>query len=572
MLENAILGDTLVEMFLMRVQATPKKEAFRVKERMQWRSKTWKEVESAVCQTAGFLYSKGLRFGDRMGFLSHTRADVFIVELAAQSLGATVVPIYASNISEDILHILRESRAKVLVVEGLSQFRKVQSLLPELPELRSLMSVEKISAPECENLSLAKDDPSFSSEEWRKTWQEICQKVTSGTLAALMFTSGTTGLPKAVPLTHRNFVEVLKNISLTLDIDSNDVSLLFLPVAHIMGRIEQLLSIHVGLVNAYAGGIHSLKSDFLEVQPTVLLAVPRVFEKLYENILIQKSASWMNEILDWGAKKSSLLNSFVAVQIRDRVRRGFGGRLRFALVGGAPLRQDVFDFFNTCEVSLLQGYGLTETAGPISVNRPKQNKGGSVGKPLADIEIKISEEGEIFCRAPQISSTYLIDGWFHTGDVGFLDSDGYLHITDRKKDIIVTSNGKNIAPLKLEAALLSTPLFQSAIVVGHGKPFVSVLLVLEQERARQMASQHRIPFDDFAELIQNPIFLAYVQNEIDLINQKLAPHEVIKKFSILDQALSVESGELTPTYKIRRQYCEKKYREMIDNLYISGAL
>ncbi len=582
----------IAESFLNRVAVSTDKTAFLHKARGIWQTVTWKDYENEVYGIATALYQEQVRVGDAVAILAQTRPEWSYIDIAVMSLGAVTVPVYAASIAEDIFHILKDSRAKVLFVENRHQLEKIHSLQKNLPDLKLVVSLEPVGDAQCPKLSewtqkarvTAEADASFS----RETWIELIKKITPTTPATLMYTSGTTGTPKPVLLNHNNFQVVIRDTIEALELKETDSSLLFLPVAHIIGRIEQLIGIYLGWSFSYAENINTIRQNLSEMRPTVFLAVPRVFEKFYEAFCIKVSQFAIHEKIAFDlamkvAKKYSAtlqkglpVPTFLKLEYKwaeqlffGKIREYFGGRLRFAVSGGAPLSSEIAEFFHMCGILVLEGYGLTETTGPVTMNRPSEYRFGSVGKPLSWAQVKIESDGEVVVSGEGVSPSVVASSGakFSTGDIGQIDADGFLKITDRKKDLIITSGGKNIPPQRIEQAFKSDPIFSHVLVVGDGQKYLAAIFSMNIDESRRLAKENHIAFKEVEELATHPAFRKLVAKRVERINQQLASYEAIKRFELLMHQFTIEAGELTPTQKVRRKFCEKKYASLIAKLY-----
>jgi long-chain acyl-CoA synthetase len=415
----------------------------------------------------------------------------------------------------------------------------------------------------------------------------------------ICYTSGTTGTPKGVVLTHDNLMSVLEDCVQALGQSiscRNEVVLSFLPFSHILGRLESFAGHTFGWRQVFAESTDQLLVNMQEVQPTLLFTVPRIFEKAYDRVYAQLEESGavkkglFERALSAGKRVYSAQRSNRSPSILDLVElrsaqatlfksvtQSLGGRLRFAICGGATLSRDVAEFFYILGVKVLEGYGLSETFAPVTLNTPQRTKYGTVGSPLPEVELKIGDESEILVRSRKVFKEYykmksetdhaIHDGWFYTGDIGQIDAEGYLQITDRKKDLIITSSGKNIAPQKIETLALQDVYLRQFVVIGEGKPYLTALIILESDKIIQYAEEHQILFSEYSELIKNSRIVNLIQKSVDNVNQKLSRFESIKKFMILSKDFTVEGGELTPSLKVRRALLLRQYQAKVNQMY-----
>ncbi len=622
-----ITRKTITETFLERVKETPSAPGFQYKtgsgekgEAPQWKVLTFKEFYSE-CRLLSFgLMSLGIKKGDRVAILSNTRFEWSLSDMAILGAGAVTVPIYASNTSDDVAYIANHAEARILILEDLKQLQKVfekqakdpqafgflekivivdptavfaKSFATTYPEgLKKVVTLQALQ--ELGRREEAKDPALFDSH---------LKSASSNDLITICYTSGTTGVPKGVMLTHDNLMSVLEDCVKTLGPfvrPEKEVVLSFLPFSHIFGKVESLALYTFGWKAAYAESIDQLMVNMGEVRPTLVFAVPRVFEKAYNrlNTLIEGGSATKKMLFQWafrvgrdyyGAiwnKKSPSLSARLQYEAASRivfskVVQRFGGRLRFAACGGAPLSQAMGEFFQIAGIKILEGYGLTETCAPVTLNLPDDPRFGAVGRPLPEVSIKIAEDGEVLVKSRKVfkgyykmegeTQTVMADGWFHTGDIGHLDADGFLHITDRKKDLIVTSGGKNIAPQKIENIAKTKSLINQFVVHGDRRNYLTALVVLEQEQVVRYAKENQILFSGYNELVKNPKIITLVQKVVDEINAHLASYETVKKFVILPDEFTIEGGELTPSMKIRRNFIVKRYKAILDSMYTESA-
>ena len=581
-----------------RVQRSPLKTAYLSKHHGAWQSTSWEVFFDQVYRVAKIIQRYDLPKGARVAIVSQTRHEWVLVDHAILSCGLVSVPIYPSLAPDDVHFILKDAKCQLVVVENQLQSQKIQNIRSQLPELREILSIEESPSDDVVSLAPAWEADSLlglgplQNRPEVKTWMAKWSEIGENELASVVYTSGTAGVPKGACLTHKNFLSMMKGVTMALDLTDQDISLLFLPLAHIMGRIEHMVSLESGMVNAFVENLDRLMDNLGDIRPTIFLSVPRIFEKIYSGIqqrmahqgVAQKKLS---DAVVGAARMESLtlqkgwrvpwvlksLNRLSEPLFRSKIQSRFGGRLRFAVSGGAPLSTAIAEFFHSAGILILEGYGLTETTGPICVNRPRRYKFGTVGQVLEGSECRLGDDGEILFRGSLLARGYTDSsleflnpqGWYGTGDVGELDADGFLKITDRKKEMIVLSGGKNIAPLHVESFFQGDPLFAHVLVVGDGRSRLGALVTLNLKEARR---QH----DAVVDLAEDPILRDIVRKKILAINEQLAPFEHVRHFAILGRDFSVETGELTPSLKIRRKFCEQKYKNQIEDLYGKGSL
>lgn len=615
---------TISQTFLDRVKATPNKIGFQYKPTYseigpidKWKEVTFREFYNEARIVSFGLMGLGIKPGDKIAILSNTRFEWSLCDIAILGASAVTVPIYASNIADDVVYIAEHAEARILILEDSKQLQKILEKRAENPAC--LPGVEKIVVLEPSAMNLAarylegtKNVLTLQAlkELGRREEIKAPGRFDDNLSAAepkdrisICYTSGTTGVPKGVILSHDNFMSVLddtaKCLSPSMEPESETV-LSFLPFSHIFGKIESLAIYTFGWRQVFAENLDKLVANIAEVKPTLLIAVPRIFEKAYSRIQITVDAAgpaqkklfhWALEVgyryygAIWAGESPGLkkrLEYEVAKKlVLNKVAQRFGGRLRFAVCGGAPLPRPIGEFFQILGIQILEGYGLTETCAPVAVNTPQNVRFGTVGRPMPEVTIKIAEDGEILVKSRKVFSGYykmpeeteqvLRAGWFYTGDIGHLDADGFLHITDRKKDIIVTSGGKNIAPQKIENIAKSQKLLTHLVVHGDRRHYLTALVTLDRDQIIRFANENQILFSEYKELIKNPRILALVQKSIDEINKYLSSFETIKKFVILPNEFAVESGDLTPSLKIKRSYINRQYIRELDSMYNDPA-
>ncbi|HET7619302.1 MAG TPA: long-chain fatty acid--CoA ligase [Vicinamibacterales bacterium] len=546
------------------------------------------------------LRALGLERGDRVALLSESRPEWLIADLAIITTGAVTAPIYPTLPVSQVEYILRDSGARLAVVSDAVQLQKVQQVRHELPALEAVLSLDAgASGPSVLTVAdVAARGHARMIAEWgvAREYHDHARTIAPSDLATIIYTSGTTGEPKGVMLTHGNLASNVLGGQAALEVGDDDVALSFLPLSHSFERTVAYLYMAAGVTIVFAESMDSIARDLATVRPTVMTGVPRVYEKFQARILEKGRAlgTARRVLFDWAiragvararrelrgrrAGSAARMQSSLADRLVFRtIREGVGGRIRYLVSGSAPLRVDVGEFFAGIGLPILEGYGLTETAPILAVNPPEAPRVGTVGRAIAEVELRIAEDGEILARGPNIMLGYwnkpeetaevLRDGWLHTGDIGSLDADGYLTITDRKKDLLVTSGGKNVAPQPIEAVLKRSPLVAEAVLLGDRRRFVAALIVPDFPALERRLREIGRPADERDALVVRPDVVALYQEIVDALNAELAPFERIKKIALLPAQFSVPSGELTPTLKVRRGVIEERWREVIDALY-----
>lgn len=595
---------TICEAFQETVARHPDQTALMHKEAGSYRSRTYAALGEQVRDFALGLEQLGVGPGDRVALLSGNRPEWAITDLAVLSLGAVTTPVYPTLPETQVRYIVADSGATLIVVEDEKQWRKVAAVRDELPQLQRVVM---IAAPPSEAAGagvLAFADVTAmgrasqnAAAEFERRWRAV----SPDDLASIIYTSGTTGDPKGAMLTHANFMTNAISAARLIDIGPGDVFLSFLPLSHIFERLGgHYLPLMQGAAIAYAESVFTVQQNMLEVRPTLMMSVPRLYEAMQARILdtVAKAKPLKRRLFHWALRVGRSVVArqqegrpvgwllFLQRAVADRlvcrkIRERTGGRIRYFVSGGAALPRETAEFFAALGLTILEGYGLTETSPVIAVNRPGQVCFGTVGPPVPGVEVKIAPDGEILTRGPHVMRGYLNkpeataevidpDGWFHTGDVGEFDAHGHLRITDRKKDILVLANGKNVAPQPIEAALKASPYLQEVILFGDGKPTVTALVVPAFDRLRAFARERGLPQEP-AELARHPEVRKLIKAEIDRHSRHLADFERVRRFAVLDREFSIESGELTPTLKPKRRVIAEKYADLIAGLYRGGG-
>jgi len=549
------------------------------------------------------LSNLGIGSGDRVALLSGSRPEWVISDFAILTIGAITVPIYPTLPLEQVGYIFRDAGISVAIVEDEIQATKVRQLWPVLPNFRELIVFDAKqntsgSARELTFTELQSEGHRrlMSEKGLARKYKEFASSISSSQLATIIYTSGTTGEPKGVMLTHEAIVANLVDVDTMITVAEEDVALSFLPLSHAFERTVVYLYLFKGVSITFAECLDTIARDMKRVSPTLMTGPPRIYEKLYAKVFerISQATKSRQMIFNWamrvgqksvGIKLSGrklplylrLLNKLGDRLVFSTIRERTGGRLKFVVSGGAPLSTSVASFLFSVGIPILEGYGLTETAPVLTVNPENAPRLGTVGKALPSVELKIASDGEVLARGPNImqgylgraeeTTTVLKDGWFYTGDVGRLDSDGYLILTDRKKELLITANGKNVAPQPIEQKLKQNELVSEAMLIGDRRPFLAVLILPDFQALIAMLSESQ--HIDWQSLIER----ADVRRRFDVIvsnvNAELPPYEQIKRFALLPTELRVETGELTPTLKIKRRVVLEKWHHLIDELYSS---
>jgi long-chain acyl-CoA synthetase len=587
----------LIQVFQNRAQFFGSKKALFYKIRGEYTgSYSWQEWMKLVRETAMALHSLGIRKGDHVGILSENVPEWTFADLGILSLGAVNIPIYPTASLEDISYIIDHAGLKAIFVSTEEQFRKIEGFKPKfLPA--GIILFKPGGLTDIPTLETFRETGRCHDLAHPDLYGQCVNSVGPDDLATIIYTSGTTGAPKGVMLTHRNFIANYQGSFQRIQVDARDTVLSFLPLSHIFERLAgYYFQATNGASIAYAESFMTVADDIRKVRPTVVVAVPRFYEKTYARIQdeVQKAPAWKKRLFNWavrvGTKTSQMklrgrpvsiwlgFYSWVSKKVVfDKIKKAMGGRIRFFISGGAPLSKDLARFFYAAGIMILEGYGLTETSPVIAVNSLDDFKFGTVGKPIAGIRVKIAEDGEILTQGPCVMKGYYrhahetaecIKGdWLHTGDIGHFDDEGFLHITDRKKDIIVTAGGKNVSPQNIEGRILADPLFSQAIVLGDKRPYLCALLVPNKQEVLYYAEQHRLSDFSYEKLLEHSEVQAWVRERLEKRMEGLAGFETVRAFILLPHEFTLSSGEMTPTLKIKRRVVMKEHQKAIDQLY-----
>jgi len=593
--------DTLAKMFWNRVERGGDRPAQQAKRGAAWTTMTWKEVGQTVRELASGLLALGRKKGDAVGILSASRAEWVQADFAIFSIGGVTIPIYPSYPPDLIQYIVNDAGVRTLFVEDAGQLAKVLEVQGKMEGLEHIIVIQPAAGaapgPRVQTWDQLRQ---LGRDQAERVRGELDARIASGRsedVATIVYTSGTTGPPKGVVQTHGNHMSALESAAQTTHIAEGDVHLLFLPLAHSFARLESFIGIHRGLLTAFAENIDKLRDNLPEARPHFICSVPRVFEKVYAGVLAKADAGspLKRKIFHWavgvGKEVSRLKQARRSVPgglafkarlahalVFSKMHAALGGRLRFAVSGGAPLSREIAEFFHAAGILILEGYGLTETCPVLTNNREDRFKFGSVGLPLPSVEVKIAPDGEILGRGGNIAKGYfkkpdataevfLADGWFATGDIGRFDEDGFLFITDRKKDLIVTAGGMNIAPQNIENLLKGDPFISQVMVYGDRRPYPIALITLNPEELMKFAAAQGLPTVDPAALCAHPKVVARVAKIVEERNGELQSYAKVKKFTVLPSDFTVENGLLTPTLKVKRKVIREQYQAAIDQLY-----
>src|SRR6202140_4646110 len=543
------------------------------------------ELYRGVVGVARMLESWGIRKGDRVAILSENRPEWTITDFAALALGAVTVPIYSTQTADQTAFVLNNSGTRVIAVSTKSQLDKVLTIQRHTP-VEKIMVMDAVETPHAVHMQgLMLHGPTGAAPEFNAR----AQSVAPDDLATIIYTSGTTGTPKGAMLTHGNMASNIACSMEAFDFGKHgEVSVSFLPLSHVTARHVDFALLYRGVVLAYCPDIAQLAKALTEVQPAIFIGVPRVYEKIRRQVIVKTAGFPKSAVYRWALAvgRAHRAETLVGIQpatlawkIADRllfskVRGGMGGKAEEFISGGAPLGLELAEWFANIGIPIHEGYGLTETSPVVAVNTPAAHKLGTVGKPLANIEVRIADDGEVLARGPSIFNGYwnrpeetqaaFVDGWFKTGDIGYLDSEGFLSITDRKKDLIKTSGGKFIAPQPIENSLKVNPFIGTAVVFGDRRKFPAVLIAPHFPALEDWARENDVDFGSREELVANARVQALYEGIIEDLNQNLARFEKLKRVLVVPEELSAADGTLTHTFKVRRRGIEERYRTQID--------
>lgn len=594
------MSDTICQKFLETSRKQASRTAIMFKRGGRWHELSWQGYREVVESVAAGLQTLGVRRGDSVAIFSHTRFEWAVTDLAVLGLGGVVIPIYQSSTPDDIAYILKDSGAKILICESSAYLKKLHDVLENSPTVQTVICFDidkKDRGGEHAPLSL--DEVQKQGEAALKTsptlFELACQELSIEDLATIVYTSGTTGLPKGVMLTHTQILSQVGDSFPLLGATPRDRTLTFLPFAHVLGRIEIWGHALIGYTMAFAESIERLKDNLIDVKPTILMAVPRIFEKIYNGILAQAEISPLrSRVFHWAVSVGREISKYkiekqpvpmelaVRYQLARRlvfnaISERLGGQLRFSVCGGAPLSRPIAEFFHAAGILILEGYGMTETTAAVAVNTPFDYRFGTVGKAIGDVRFKIAADGEILVHSKKVMKGYhndsestaqvLEDGWLHTGDIGEISPEGYLRITDRKKDLIKTAGGKYVAPQRLEGLLKANRFISQVHIHGDQRKFVVALLTLNFDQLEKFATENEINWKDRESLIEHPKVKELARKAVADANSHLASFESIKNFAILPHDFTIESGELTHSLKIKRKVVDQNYADLIEQLY-----
>jgi len=603
---SATSAGTLLHLLQERASRTPTQEAATHKKFGKWTHVDWETILGDVRHLSAALVARGIQPGDRVAVFADSSLPWCVADMAICAARAITVPIYASNTPDEVKYVLQHSGSVMLFVDHdrstgkqPGRFTRARSVLKECPSVRLVITMEEEgTGAEVSVAKLIAEGTPLDQKDPRKFEERI------GTLrvddpCCFIYTSGTTGAPKGVMLTHGNLAFEAKALTTMQVLRADDAVMLFLPLAHSFAQDVKAAWVGLGYRMIFAQSTETLLADIGETSPTILPAVPRIFEKIYNAVvsggtakpgvagklfrwamrLFEESVEARQQGRSYDSLSLTLAKKLVFSKVKATLDQKLGGKMRLFVSGGAPLSRKIAYFFDMLGFEVLEGYGLTETSGGATVNPPGRYRIGTVGPPMPGCEIKIASDGEILIRGPNVMKGYYNapeatrevlepDGWFHSGDIGEIDPAGFVRITDRKKDIIVTAGGKNVAPQNIENSLKTFPLISQAMVHGDKRKYLSVLITVNEETARKMLQDSGItPPAAYADVAARPEIVAAVQKVIDTLNAHEPPYNQLKRFHVMDHDFTQESGDLTPTLKVKRKACTVRYQAILDGLY-----
>jgi long-chain acyl-CoA synthetase len=588
--------ETICQLFINTIKSYPKDALMLSKKEGRYKPISTEKFGDNVINLSLGLKTLGLNAGDKVIILSENRPEWTMTDVATLCLGGITVPIYTSLSPEQVKYIINDSDAKVVVCSNEELWDKVRAVKSELPLVSQFITFLPDAPEGVKTFDSVVELGKEKAKEEPDLFEQMAHMVKPSDVASIIYTSGTTGEPKGVMLTHSNFISNVTSVSGIIPITQEDTSLSFLPLSHSYERTVTFAMLYNGCTIGYVESMETVAENMLEVRPTIMGAVPRLFEKIYAKVMdnVLSSSPLKRKIFFWALKvgkdyglrnlekkpisgllrfKKKLAHKLVFSKIIEKT----GGRIKFFVTGAAPLSKDIAEFFYAMGIVVLEAYGLTETSPAATFNTFEELKFGTVGKPIPEVDVKIAEDGEILIRGPNVMKGYykkeeetkeVIQGeWFYSGDIGYLDEDGFLVITDRKKDIIVTAGGKNVAPQQIENLLKTNPYITMAVAIGDRRRFMSALIVPEFEKLEEYAKLNQISYTDLSDLVTKDQIVDFVLSEVDKSLQDLAAYEKVKRIALLERDFEIAKGEITPTLKVKRNIIEEKYKEKIESLY-----
>ncbi len=591
---------TVVHCLFGNADQTPEQTGYKLKRNGIWVEVSWKEAANIVLKVAYGLYSLGVKREEKVSIVAQTRFEWIMSDLGIMTLGAITIPIYPTLLPHNIEYIINHSDTVLVFAENKEQVDKLYRIKEKIPNVRKVVVFDWDDSFNDDWL-MKWDDLLKMGEEAQKKEPELYKKwldqISEEDVATIIYTSGTTGLPKGAMIIHRNIMANARDVGKILEHEEKEFTIGYLPVSHAYERINALGAVVHRLVYGIAESLDKVGENLRDIRPSLLPGVPRVYEKLYQRInqMIEESPPLKKKIFNWAKKvgeemlkyKEKGRNPPLSLRVKyavanklvfEKLREAVGGKLKFGITAAAPLSPEIIKFFQSLGIPLYEGYGMTECMAPATMNTPKENKIGTVGKPLPSAQIKIAEDGEILIKGPSVFIGYYKneeetrktlddEGWLHTGDLGELDEDGFLKITGRKKELIITAGGKNISPQEIENTFGQDPYITHIVPYGDQKKFLTAVISPNREELEKWAKEKGIKYSSFEELTKHPEVQKFYKELVDKYNKLLPSYETIKYFILADHEFSIETGEITPTLKVKKNVVISRYRDELEKLY-----
>lgn len=596
------MKDNLAQIFRKQAEKYTDRLAVEKHQQGKWQGWSWTEYYENARAVGLGLYSLGIRRGDRVALLSENRLEWLAADMGIIGIGACTVPIYVTLPSHEVAYILNNSDARVFIAENQAAVEKALSHCKDCLALEKIVVMETVGCDLGHPMLITFEQLQQMGRDLQGTENGLFERLTDAIqvddLLTFVYTSGTTGPPKGAMISHKNILAVFEGLDAVVPAYDTDETVPFLPLCHVFERVAgHFYGMRVGIRAHYTENFDTIVEDIAAKRPTIILAVPRVCEKIYTKIMaeVKKQPPWKQTMFAWakevGARVSLLKEQKQPLPLGLKIQFAIayplvfkklsdklGGRVRWMTAAGAPLARDIADFFNAAGIFVIEGYGMTETTAPVSLNTITDYRFGTTGKPLPCNQIKIAPDGEILIKgdnvivgywkmSEQTKEAFTEDGWLMSGDIGIIDRDGFLSITDRKKDLIITAGGKNIAPQNIEGMFKANPLFENVVVIGDRQKYLTALFTLNRDEMTRLATAASIPHRDPVELYGSQPFLALVDKMVENVNNQLARVETIKHYRILPNPFSTETGELTPSLKVKRKVVNEKYMDIIGSMY-----
>jgi long-chain acyl-CoA synthetase len=592
---------SITHMLLDSIEKFPDKDALRFRRAGTLRHYTYREFGELIQALTHGLAAMGLKAGDKIAILSNNRPEWTIADFAGLSLRCVIVPIYQTLPPNQIAYILKDSETRAIFVEDETQYEKIVQIRKKAPKLKFVCSFQEIGGAEGQVHSFDQLIAMGKEHQGRHPsfFQESIDKIEPKEICSMVYTSGTTGDPKGVMLHHHGFITDIINADAVLNIIADDVFLSFLPLSHLYERVAgHWTPMYKGATIHYSQSIDTVIDDIAEAKPSVIVSVPRLYEKIAARVQeqVEHGSAMKQKIFYWALEvgrkhhdqriegkisfKTKQQHKLANKLVFQKIKNKMGGRLRFPIAGGAPLAVETLKFFEALDMQIVEGYGMTETHLIITLTPAGKSRYGSCGKPIKEVQVKIASDSEVLIKGPTVMAGYYKkpeltketidkDGWLHTGDIGHLDDDNYLFLTDRKKNILITSGGKNIASAPIENALKASKYIDEVCLIGNNRKFISALIVPNYENLKKWAQKHNFDVPDNKKLVEHPEVKNFVWQEVERLQTDFARFEQVKKIALLPELLTIDKGELTPSLKIKRNVVEQNYKELIDTIYLS---